>query len=991
MGYITATFLGKNYSIPEDILLYIDLLDFTSSIKTRLTNTFVRKLKGEIQNGKAYVDDRDLAPVIEQQASLFIAKLTECDIYGRTVSDYLRQNEGYKLISKINAAAREDSQREYDRQMSDWREGHENAIQKKDASVTGLGFSIYSGRFINHAIYAAMEASKVNEQERAAAKEYEKEVAELNARLKSRKAAHVKRYTETIYIPKMEAAITVFSYELLDTFISDLIRYGKLNKEVLNYTHIDRSNDLLKNLELSQNKPAVLLKAFEACPYNIAVYMQAMKHDLLDYASFQTAKIFGHGNTIISYLEKNLGGSAKSEKKRLNFKNAELLSLYCGRSLREITAYMADFIVDGYAQIVATLTNTAPCYNIMNKVDEEDVLAGNSISKEKAKWLVDPLAPAVFWDKLTGEYGHTDLLDRLLALLPGETGFQNKHEYDLFLKKKLFAVLENIRQERAAEILKQRKAEEQKRKAEAEKARRTAKRNKNIKILCCIIAVILTAAAIVSKLVTKANNEKAYQAMAGEFCVYRIINDDGEEKDDFNWWLSVGEDGTMEMSSWSYAIDNTAVNSYSGSLKGKADFGKFADYRIEDYGADVSEYEEALYCYEFHIADEWDEFDGYIVCWQYHNGKIVDVYCDDYRYSFVETVDDYSFYKWENEISSGELSKTVEKLVDNIDVSEEDVIERIEKLVNNGSYEEAVKAIVDCKLSDVQKNAYFDALVEKIEFKSFEVNGLVSNIPEHWHSEDYSDPDIRSIKYPEEDSLFQWYIKCMGTVEQVVKEGDDYWTRDSDYSSRTVAGCEEAYVRRELSKIINGDVYSVIAYYVVCEGFVFEIQYFAYDERFFEPEMQMLFERVEFERFADAEIQAKRQEQTYINASNLLADGEYEDAIILLERLGDYKDSKELIDTAISLQLQEIEDYKALCVGIGDLPWGSYGDVKVYVQVERHIRNNDYYVITEGGRSIKIWTSSSQEKLIEGEWITIYGYAYGSGDNMTIDVKYIDD
>lgn len=769
MSYIKTTFLGSGYTIPADILLYIDLLEFTSNVKTRLTNTFVRKLKGEIQKERTYVSDQDLAPELEQQVGLFIAKLTEYDIYDRTVSDYLRQNEGYKLISKINATAYEDSQREYDRQIADWREGHESAIQKKDASVTGLGFSIWSSSFINHAIYAAMEASKVNEQEKAAAREYEKEMAELNARLKSKKVTHVKWYTETIYIPKMEAAITVFSYELLDTFISDLIKYGKLNKEVLNYTHIDRSNDLLKNLELSQNKSAVLLKAFEACPYNIAVYMQAMKHDLLDYATFQTAKLFGHGDAIISFLEKNLGRLTKSEKKRLNFKNAELLSLYSGRSLREITAYMADFVVNGYAQIVAALSNTTPCYNIMNQVDEEDILSGNSISKEKAKWLVDPLAPAVLWDKLTVEYGHDDLFDRLLALLPGETVFQSKKEYDFFLKKKLFAVLETIRQERVAEIQKRRKAEEQKRAAEEEKARRTAKRNKKIKILCVIVAVVVAAAAVVSKLITKANNEKAYQEMSGEFCVYRVINDDGEEKDDFNWWLSIGEDGTIEMSSWSYAIDDTAVKSYSGTLQDKADFRKFADCRIEDYGADVSEYEKALYCYEFHIADEWDEFDGYIVCWQYHNGKIVDVYCDDYRYSFVETGDDYSFNKWESEINSDELSKNVEKLVDNIDVSEEDEIENIERLIDNGNYEMAVEAIVACKLSEAQKNAYYDSLVEKIDFKSFEVNGLVINIPEHWHIEDYSDPYIRSAEYPEEDSLFQWYVKYVGTVEQVVK------------------------------------------------------------------------------------------------------------------------------------------------------------------------------------------------------------------------------
>ena len=614
MSYIKTTFLGAEYTIPADVLLYIDLLEFTSNVKTRLINTFVRKLKSEIPKGNtACLGDKDLAPEIEKQVGLFIAKLTEYDIYDRTVNDYLSKNEGYKLISKVNTTAHEDSKREYDRQMSDWREGHENAIQKKDASITGLGFSIWSGRFINHAIYAAMEASKINEQEKAAAKEYEKDVAELNARLRSRRTTHEKWYTENIYIPHMETAITVFSYELLDTFISDLIQYGKLSKDVLNYIHIDRSNDLLKNLELSQNKSAVLLKAFEACPYNIAVYMQAMKYDLLDYQSFQTAKLFKHGNTIIAFLEKNLGGSTKSEKKRLNFKNAELLSLFSGRSLREITSYVADFVVDGYAQIIAALSNTTPCYNIMNKVDEKDILAGNNISKEKAKWLVDPLAPAVLWDKLTSEYGHTDLFERLLGLLPDRPEINSKKEFDAFLKKRLFLILESIRQERVSEILKQRQFEASIKEAEAEKARRTAERNKKIKKLCLAAAIVIIAIVIASTIITKVNNAKAYREMAGEFCVYSVINDDGEEKDEFNWWLSIGEDGTMKMTSWSYAIEDCEVDSYSGTLKSKADFRKFEDYRIEDYCADVSEYEQALYCYEFHIADEWDEFDGYII------------------------------------------------------------------------------------------------------------------------------------------------------------------------------------------------------------------------------------------------------------------------------------------------------------------------------------------------------------------------------------------
>ena len=667
MSNMNVKFIGKEYSIPEDILTYIDLLSFTESVQTQLTSVFVRKLKNELDQGNvACLDDKVMAPDIEHQIGKYIAKLTEHGIYDRTINDYLRKNEGYKLISKVNAAALDEARRALKQQMTDWLEGYEDALHKKDASVTGLGFSIWSGSFVNHAIYAAMEASKVNEQEKAAAKEYQKDMAELRSRLENRKNADEQRYIANTYIPHMEAAITVFSYELLDTFISDLIQYGKLDKGVLNYIHIDRSNDLLKNLGLSQNKEAVLLKAFEACPYNISVYMQAMKYELLDYESFQTAKLFKHGSTIISFLEENLGGTPNSEKKRLNFKNAELLSLYSGRSLREITSYMADSIVDGYAQTIAALSDTAPCYNIMNKAEERAILAGDSISKQKADWLVDPLAPAVLWDKLTSEYGHTDLFDRLLNLLPNRPEMNNKQEYDAFLKNRLFSILETIRQERVAKIHEQQREEARRKAEEAEKAQRTVKRNKKIKIICLIAVAVAIVIAIISSVITKANNAKAYQKMAGEFCVYRVINDDGEERDEFNWWLSIGEDGTMKMSSWSYAIDNCEVDSYSGSLKNKADFRNFEDYRIEDYCADMSEYEKAAYCYEFHIADEWDEFDGYVVCWQYQDGKIVDVYCDDHRYSFVETEDNYSFYKWEKEIDSDGLSENVKNILDNI-------------------------------------------------------------------------------------------------------------------------------------------------------------------------------------------------------------------------------------------------------------------------------------------------------------------------------------
>ena len=645
MSNITVKFIGKEYSIPQDVLTYIDLLDFTDTVQKQLKSAFVRKLKNELNQGNVgCLDDKVMAPDIEQQVGKFIARLTEHGIYDRTINDYLRKNEGYKLISKANAAALDEAKRALKQQMTDWLEGYEDALNKKDASVTGLGFSIWSGSFVNHAIYAAMEASKVNEQEKAAVIEYQKDMAELDVRLESRKSEEEKRYIADTYIPHMETAITVFSYELLDTFISDLIQYGKLNKDVLNYIHIDRSNDLLKNLGLSQNKEAVLLKAFEACPYNIAVYMQAMKYDLLDYETFQTAKLFKHGNTIISFLEENLGGSATSEKKRLNFKNAELLSLYSGRALREITSYMADAIVSGYSQTIAALSNTAPCYNVMNKVEERAILAGDSISKQKADLFVDPLAPAVLWDKLTSEYGHTDLFDRLLNLLPNRPELNNKQEYDAFLKNKLFAILESIRQERVVKIHEQQREEAKQKAAEAENARRTAARNKMVKKLGLVAVVLIIAIVIVSTIINKISNTKAYQEMSGTYLVHSVVYKDGDPYYDYNWWLDIAEDGSFEMASYSYVYEGTQVEQILGVIKAKASISE-----IDDFTLDTTAYDNANYCYEV----KFDDGDmGYIVGWTNEDIRQVEIFCGNSRYAFSETSPNHTFSAWSRELTS---------------------------------------------------------------------------------------------------------------------------------------------------------------------------------------------------------------------------------------------------------------------------------------------------------------------------------------------------
>lgn len=503
MSDLIVKFIGKEYSIPQDVLTYIDLLTFTDSIQQQLATTFVKMLNAKIQQGDTgLLDDEDLTSEIEKQVGKFIAKLCDNGIFTRTIRDYLDNNKGYQYVSDVNKAALEKFKSLLMQRLDSLQEGYTDAVQRAESHVTGMGFSIWSGSFVNHAIYAAMQASTINKQEKEASAAYKREINELCTKLESDYDREKSQYIHNEYIPNMEAAFTVLAYELFDRYVIDLIENDKFNKSALDFVNIGRSNDLLKNLTLSNNKQAILENAFAACPYNIAVYMQAMKLDLLDYDSFQAAKLFSQDHAIISLLKDNLGNSHKSEKRQLHFKPAELLSLYTDTPLRKVTAYMADYIINGYSQTVALLSNKAQCRNIMKNVAENDILAGDTITKEKVNWLVDPLAPALLWKKLTTEYGHEDLLQRLPELWQGEVKALNKEEYDTYLKNQLFSAFEDIRLDLVKEIS-ERKNEEQKQQAiAAKKARIAAEKKRKIIKYGLIVGSVAIVAIIAISLIT---------------------------------------------------------------------------------------------------------------------------------------------------------------------------------------------------------------------------------------------------------------------------------------------------------------------------------------------------------------------------------------------------------------------------------------------------------------------------------------------------------
>ena len=473
MGYINTTFLGKEYSIPEDVLIYIDLLDFTDSVQKQLASAFVRKLRNEIaKDNIGLLGDEALAAEIEQQVGKFIAKLCDNGIFTRTISDYLKNNKGYQLYSQVNKAALEKMKSLLIQEMDAWQAGYEDAINKAESHVTGMGFSIWSSSFVNHAIYAAMEASTLNKQSKEAESQYQRDMKDLSSRLDSKYGGEKSNYINNTYIPNMEAALTVFAYELLDKYVADLIANGKFDGKTLDYVDIGRSNDLLKNLTLSNNKKAILENAFAACPYNIAVYMQAMKYDLLDYDSFQTAKVFKQDHHVLSFFRESWGEVSFPTKFNINYYCINAWASLTGKSsadlLRGLTEQYAIGIVKAYSRVADIMADKSACRKIIGELREDAILSGASICVGKAREYVQPIVNTSIWEQLTEKCGHTDLLSRIKKYFPSIEELHSKEDFDSSITEQLAASFEEGRKE-LAEQIEARRAEDERQRIEHER------------------------------------------------------------------------------------------------------------------------------------------------------------------------------------------------------------------------------------------------------------------------------------------------------------------------------------------------------------------------------------------------------------------------------------------------------------------------------------------------------------------------------------------
>lgn len=108
------------------------------------------------------------------------------------------------------------------------------------------------------------------------------------------------------YSKNVLASIANITDSLFIQVIDDFIECGILDEETKNMINKEKSNNILNNIELADNKKEVLLVALAADPFNIEVYKKICYYGYLENGIIQFVSQFGMNESVACYIYENI-------------------------------------------------------------------------------------------------------------------------------------------------------------------------------------------------------------------------------------------------------------------------------------------------------------------------------------------------------------------------------------------------------------------------------------------------------------------------------------------------------------------------------------------------------------------------------------------------------------------------------------------------------------------------------------------------------------
>ncbi len=489
-------FLGKSYQIPIDVLNYLDLLELVESIRTELLSSFAEKLK---VSNMSSLDYPDLLNDFNKQAEKIIKKLCENNIFNKTIDEYVTNNKGYEayleVIKELISAFASFQIQEF----NDFIDNVAIAEQNSTSTITGNGMQVFSDSVITLATASAIEYSILSKQHDKAEESFKKQIQSISKSGESLRLNQETRYIYDTYIPNMETALTMFSYSLLDKYLQDMINNDKFNEIALNYVDIKKSNNLLKNLELVNDKLPVLEQAFITCPFNVEVYLNATNTSIMDIPTFETAKLYKQYDLLIDKITSMIYGndSTNVTKQVTIIKNyVRSLSIIQENDEKKIWNEFAEQkymkLIEEYNKIKIMILDVSKCNSIIDNLGD-DIL---NLTPESISSISSSTIKSIISDEdlstLVNIYDYTNFLSKIS---PQETSihFNSKSEIDKFYYDRLNKSLTEYVEQKKEQIIHQK---DEAKKAEKAKIEQMKRNDLIIAISLIVIAIVIIASIV---------------------------------------------------------------------------------------------------------------------------------------------------------------------------------------------------------------------------------------------------------------------------------------------------------------------------------------------------------------------------------------------------------------------------------------------------------------------------------------------------------------
>lgn len=314
---ISVKFLDKNYIVPEDAVTFLYCRDFVSNGLIKLLNESSKllnkysRMKSELACKSLDTDANQI-----QRTMLSIIEEVKKDLISRGIYDVDEYDLGANItaVKEVENLATAVVLEMYSSvlEIHNENEAYRNSAYRSAASnITGSGVRIYTSSFSALMMHSAVENSILKSQAKKADKEYEDALRRINSRTEDR---FDRMFSDALYnkfLPGLPAIYTLFHDELLKVYLLELAQHGHFNIDNIERYSENKSSTMLENMKHATDKRALLIQAYEMCPFNIEVYEKMIELGFFDVETMKDAKKIFKVSELSGLLEEKIKNNLK--------------------------------------------------------------------------------------------------------------------------------------------------------------------------------------------------------------------------------------------------------------------------------------------------------------------------------------------------------------------------------------------------------------------------------------------------------------------------------------------------------------------------------------------------------------------------------------------------------------------------------------------------------------------------------------------------------